>query len=121
MTDLTLASEQVDPLIDALDLSDEVRAKATELAEQADYEWPVNRAPSSVAAGAVYAAALLCNEKRTQRVVSEVADVSETSIRESYQELLECDGYTHPADDETMDAPQPSRELLRRIRRWMFP
>jgi len=121
MTDLSLATDEVDPIVDALDLSNEVREKAHDLADQADYEWPVNRAPSVVAAGAVYAAALLCNEKRTQETVADAADVSTVAIRDAYQELLHHDGYTHPSADETVNAPEPSRHLLRRIRRWMFP
>ena len=43
-----------------------------------------------LAAAAVYAAALLCNEKVTQNEVSEVADISEVTIRNRYKELLEA-------------------------------
>ena len=42
-------------------------------------------------AAAVYAAALLTNEKTTQAAVSEVADISEVTIRNRYHELLEAE------------------------------
>ena len=43
-----------------------------------------------LAAAAVYAAALLSNEKVTQSEVSGVADVSEVTIRNRYKELLDA-------------------------------
>ncbi|MDZ7849281.1 MAG: hypothetical protein U5K70_00190 [Halodesulfurarchaeum sp.] len=39
----------------------------------------------------MYAAALLTNEKTTQANVSEVADISEVTIRNRYHELLEAE------------------------------
>ena len=42
-----------------------------------------------LAAAAIYAAALLTNEKVTQSEVSEVTDVSEVTIRNRYKALLE--------------------------------
>jgi transcription initiation factor TFIIB len=50
-----------------------------------------------LAAAAVYAAALLTNEKVTQNQVSEVADVSEVTIRNRYKELLEASDAGMPA------------------------
>ena len=44
-----------------------------------------------LAAAAVYAASLLTNEKTTQAAVSEVADISEVTIRNRYHELLEAE------------------------------
>jgi transcription initiation factor TFIIB len=43
-----------------------------------------------LAAAAVYAAALLTNEKVTQSQVSDVANISEVTIRNRYKELLEA-------------------------------
>jgi transcription initiation factor TFIIB len=48
------------------------------------------KSPVGLAAAAVYAAALLCNEKVTQSEVSEVASISEVTIRNRYKELLEA-------------------------------
>jgi transcription initiation factor TFIIB len=47
------------------------------------------KSPVGLAAAAIYAAALLTNEKVTQAEVSGVADVSEVTIRNRYHELLE--------------------------------
>jgi transcription initiation factor TFIIB len=44
-----------------------------------------------LAAAAVYAASLLTNEKVTQSEVSEVANISEVTIRNRYHELLEAE------------------------------
>jgi transcription initiation factor TFIIB len=49
------------------------------------------KSPVGLAAAAVYAASLLTNEKTTQAAVSEVADISEVTIRNRYHELLEAE------------------------------
>ena len=49
------------------------------------------KSPVGLAAAAVYAAALLTNEKTTQAAVSDVADISEVTIRNRYHELLEAE------------------------------
>ena len=49
------------------------------------------KSPVGLAAAAVYAAALLTNEKVTQSEVSEVANISEVTIRNRYKELLEAE------------------------------
>jgi len=48
--------------------------------------------PDGFAAAAIYAASLLCNQKRTQREVAEVANVTEVTIRNRYQEQMEVMG-----------------------------
>ncbi|MFC7141985.1 transcription initiation factor IIB family protein [Halosimplex aquaticum] len=74
-----------------LDLSDEAERRARELLDTAkDQQVHVGKSPVGLAAAAVYAAPLLCNEKITQAEVSEVADISEVTIRNRYQELLEA-------------------------------
>jgi len=53
------------------------------------------KSPVGLAAAAVYAASLLVNEKVTQSEVSDVANISEVTIRNRYHELLEAeDGAT---------------------------
>src|SRR2546425_811742 len=42
-----------------------------------------------VAAAAIYIASILCNERRTQREVADVAGVTEVTIRNRYKELTE--------------------------------
>ena len=45
--------------------------------------------PVGLAAAAVYAGALLTNEKVTQPAVGEVADISTVTIRKRYKDLIE--------------------------------
>ncbi len=47
------------------------------------------RGPAGIAAAALYVAALLNNEKKTQREVADVAGITEVTIRNRYKELLE--------------------------------
>lgn len=47
------------------------------------------KSPTGFAAAAIYAASLLANDKRTQKEVSEVANVTEVTIRNRYQELVD--------------------------------
>ena len=74
-----------------LELSDEVERRARELIGAARQDGILSgKSPVGLAAAAVYASALLCNEKVTQSEVSEVADISEVTIRNRYKELLEA-------------------------------
>ncbi|QDX39602.1 transcription initiation factor IIB family protein [Salarchaeum sp. JOR-1] len=74
-----------------LDLSDEVERRARELLSNAQEQGVTSgKSPVGLAAAAIYAASLLVNQKVTQSEVSEVTDVSEVTIRNRYQELLEA-------------------------------
>ncbi|MFB6139271.1 MAG: transcription initiation factor IIB family protein [Halosimplex sp.] len=76
-----------------LGISEEAERRARDLLETARTQnVHVGKSPVGLAAAAVYAAALLCNERVTQSDVSEVADVSEVTIRNRYKELLEAAG-----------------------------
>ncbi|MFB6270260.1 MAG: transcription initiation factor IIB family protein [Halobacterium sp.] len=76
----------------SLELSDEAAHRARELLKTAkDKGVHSGKSPVGLAAAAVYAAALLTNEKTTQAKVSEVADISEVTIRNRYHELLEAE------------------------------
>jgi transcription initiation factor TFIIB len=73
-----------------LGLSDDTERRSRELIESArDQGLLSGKSPVGLAAAAVYAAALLTNEKVTQSEVSEVANISEVTIRNRYKELLE--------------------------------
>jgi transcription initiation factor TFIIB len=75
-----------------LDLSDEAERRARELLANAkEAGIHSGKSPVGLAAAAVYAASLLCNEKMTQSAVSEVANISEVTIRNRYHELLEAE------------------------------
>ena len=95
--ELNLEVKPADPesyiprFVSDLDLSDEVERRARELIEAARGDGILSgKSPVGLAAAAVYAAALLCNEKVTQNDVSDVADISEVTIRNRYKELLEA-------------------------------
>ncbi|MEZ3144926.1 transcription initiation factor IIB family protein [Halobaculum sp. MBLA0143] len=81
-----------------LDISDETERRARELLtvgkEAAVHS---GKSPVGLAAAALYAAGVLTNADLTQREVSEVTDISEVTIRNRYQELLE----TAAANEET--------------------
>ncbi len=75
-----------------LELSDETERRARSLLSTAkDRGIHSGKSPVGLAAAAVYAAALLTNEKVTQNDVSEVASISEVTIRNRYHELLEAE------------------------------
>ena len=95
--ELSLEVEPADPVsyvprfASELELSDETERRARQLLETAK-EAGVHsgKSPVGLAAAAVYAAALLTNEKVTQNEVSDVANISEVTIRNRYHELLEA-------------------------------
>ncbi|MFT4904975.1 MAG: transcription initiation factor TFIIB [Natronomonas sp.] len=75
-----------------LELSDEAENRARKLLQNAKEQGVHSgKSPVGLAAAAVYAASLLTNEKTTQAAVSEVADISEVTIRNRYHELLEAE------------------------------
>ena len=122
MTDLDLAQPRVAKICSNLNLSEEATEKATEFAGRADMQHPINRSGRVVAASAVYCAALLVNEKRTQAEVGAAADgVSAVAIRGAYTEILEHEGYSTP-DDRTIESPgrgdrsSPGRGMVDRIK-----
>jgi transcription initiation factor TFIIB len=98
--ELGLELKPVDPkqfvprFASALDLSEEVQAKATEIIDvSAEQGLLSGKSPTGFAAAAIYAASLLCNEKKTQREVADVAQVTEVTIRNRYQEQIEAMGF----------------------------
>ena len=73
----------------ALRLNAETQSKAVEILEEAqECELTSGRGPTGIAAASLYIAALINNEKRTQREVADVAGVTEVTIRNRYKELL---------------------------------
>lgn len=74
----------------SLNLSPETQTKSVEIIEAAQrIELTSGRGPTGIAAAALYVAALINDEKRTQREVADVAGVTEVTIRNRYKELLE--------------------------------
>ena len=98
--ELGLELKPVDPkqfvprFASSLELSEEVQSKATEIIDvSAEQGLLSGKSPTGFAAAAIYAASLLCNEKKTQREVAEVAQVTEVTIRNRYQEQIEAMGF----------------------------
>ncbi len=74
----------------ALKLDPETQSYAAKILDQAQKaELTSGRGPTGIAAAALYVAALIHGEKRTQREVADVAGVTEVTIRNRYKELLE--------------------------------
>jgi transcription initiation factor TFIIB len=79
-----------------LGLSDEAERRARQLLQTAkEQEVHSGKSPVGLAAAAVYAASLLTNEKVTQSEVSDIANISEVTIRNRYHELLEAEESIH--------------------------
>ncbi|MFC6768688.1 transcription initiation factor IIB [Natrinema soli] len=97
--ELSLAMEPVDPkeyvprFCSELNSSEEVQAKANEIIDvTAEQGLLSGKSPTGFAAAAIYAASLLCNDKRTQKEVAAVAQVTEVTIRNRYQEQIKAMG-----------------------------
>ena len=97
--ELGLEMKPVDPkkyvprFCSELGLSKEVQSKADEIIETTSEKGLLSgKSPTGFAAAAIYAASLLCNEKKTQREVADVAQVTEVTIRNRYQEQIEAMG-----------------------------
>jgi transcription initiation factor TFIIB len=103
--ELSLEIQPADPesyvprFVSDLDLSDEVERRARQLLSTAKEEGVHSgKSPVGLAAASVYAASLLANEKVTQSQVSDIANISEVTIRNRYHELLEAeDGFESPS------------------------
>ena len=73
----------------ALKLNPDTQSKAVQILEKAQRaELTSGRGPTGIAAASLYVAALINNEKRTQREVADVAGVTEVTIRNRYKELI---------------------------------
>lgn len=98
--ELDLEVQPADPtdylprLASELGVSERVVQRARKLLQAPDDPGVhAGRNPVGLAAAALYAAALLCDEKVTQREVGSVADISQVTIRNRYHELLGASEY----------------------------
>lgn len=73
----------VERYADELDLEDEVREEASNLAA----DFISSRRPKTIAISAIYTAALLTGNRRTQSDLSNHTGVSEVSIRDCYDDM----------------------------------
>ncbi|MBM3233097.1 hypothetical protein FJZ18_02945 [Candidatus Pacearchaeota archaeon] len=73
-----------------LHLSPKTQNEALKILKKADIsELTSGRGPAGVAAAALYVAALINDEKKTQREVADVAGITEVTIRNRYKELID--------------------------------
>ena len=73
----------------ALELSPKTQTKAVEILKRSqEHELTSGRGPTGITAAALYIAALINGEKRTQREVADIAGVTEVTIRNRYKDLL---------------------------------
>ena len=73
-----------------LHLSPKTQNESLKILKKADIsELTSGRGPAGIAAAALYVAALLNDEKKTQREVADVAGITEVTIRNRYKELID--------------------------------
>ena len=73
-----------------LHLSPKTQIEALKVLQKADIsELTSGRGPAGIAAAALYVAALMNDEKKTQREVADVAGITEVTIRNRYKELID--------------------------------
>ena len=73
-----------------LKLSPKTQNDALNVLRQAEkVELTSGRGPAGIAAAALYVAALINDEKKTQREVADIAGITEVTIRNRYKELIE--------------------------------
>lgn len=99
MRELNLEIKPVDPrqylnrILNDLpvDKKEAVRSRAEDIISSAESEnLHSGKSPTSLASGAIYAASLLENERVTQKEIAEVANSTEVTIRNRYQEMLQA-------------------------------
>ena len=99
---LNVGIDEVEPICEDLKLSEDVVVQAKGYTRRAAFEHPINRKPLVLAAGAVYLASLVENEKRSQAAVAETVGVTEVSLREAYLDIARFEGLRtvdHDDDD----------------------
>src|SRR3989344_2548765 len=73
-----------------LHLSPKTQNESLKILKKADIsELTSGRGPAGIAAAALYVAALMNDEKKTQREVADVAGITEVTIRNRYKELID--------------------------------
>jgi len=78
-----------------LELSNEVAQKAFKLIEKTEsMKLNCGKGPGSIVGTSIYIASILCNEKKTQREICEVAGITEVTVRNTlrtWKEVLELE------------------------------
>lgn len=95
---VTRALQKISTHGDQLALPDETIVKAELLCVQAMMEAGVSRTPAAVAAGSLYAAALLDNGQLSQQAVGSAVDVTANTVRTAHTDVLAADGFERTTD-----------------------
>jgi len=103
--------EYVPQIISDLDLDEDTEQKARELLREAEGKpCYVGKNPPALAAASIYAASLLCGNKRTQADICDVADVTPTTIRNHYENLIEVGTNRDPDQVRSSAAPSAAAD-----------
>jgi len=87
-----------------LNLSDKVQAGAISILRKAKkLDITSGKGPTGVAAAAIYISCVLNSEKRTQREVALIVNVTEVTIRNRYKELVEKLGLEKEVEEKTKE------------------
>lgn len=98
--------------------SNQLQRHARGFAARAELNHPINRTPSTIAAGSIRVASLLVNEKLTQTEIAEAVDVSRSSIGQAEHEIVEHEGLQRSdSDDPEAVGPWWRRTVRRLVRR----
>lgn len=114
------AAELVDDYLAQIEgwQSTQLQRRARGFAVRAELNHPINRAPSTIAAGSIRVASLLVNEKLTQTEIAEAVDVSRSSIGTIEHEIVDHEGLQRSdSDDPEAVAPRWRRMVRRLVRR----
>lgn len=105
------AKEYIPRFASLLGLSGEVQAKAKEILDKAaDEDIISGKGPTGIAASALYIAAVLGGEKRTQRDIADVVGVTEVTIRNRYKDLVEKLGIEEEVERKAQEAEKQDEE-----------
>ena len=95
-----------------LGLSEKVQVKAVYVLNDAsNYDVTSGKGPIGVAAAALYIAAVLEGEKKTQREVADIIGVTEVTIRNRYKEMVETLGIKDEVEEKVKEEEEaPGRK-----------
>ncbi|RLI95992.1 MAG: hypothetical protein DRO99_05140 [Candidatus Aenigmatarchaeota archaeon] len=102
-----------------LNLSEKVQVKAVDVLDEAsEHDVTSGKGPIGVAAAALYIAAVLSGEKKTQREVADIIGVTEVTIRNRYKEIVEALGIKDEVEEKVREdddsqsraVPEPKEE-----------
>jgi len=99
-----------------LHLSPKTQNEALKILKRADIsELTSGRGPAGIAAAALYVAALMNDEKKTQREVADVAGITEVTIRNRYKELIEKLGLEDKLKSKEAKAKEPTKKAVKKV------